>query len=573
MGIQPNFDSVDSPLLQDDASYATGGMVSNLEPHLLDPSQFVRLLNVDPTVAGRRQRRKGVTKFGSAGLGNPNGIFPFAAAQQGKLFMYGLWGSQLYVTLGDTVWFPYATATSLVDTLYMSQQGRGRNNLPTLYLSSCVAATDNVSLPYGKLFAGDDASGGITSVTLLDVRPRAISWFQSRLWGFNSGISGPDFLFWSSPLDGRDFSNGQTVQIGPDDGQEGTAIVPMRDGTPRLMLFKQSSIYQLEISWTTDGYYPTTANTLDFTKSQLRPIALNTGCVGSQALVWTPGQENADLLFLSREGIRSLRRSLTDAQGGAGKPLSYRIQPLIDRINWDQAHRTVAAFWDDSAYFALPVDGAVRPNLLLRYDVNRDAFYELDWQVASMTPCRFFSGTIPAAPRFFFMGSSSGTETGIGAASGATNGFHVYRTDDGQVDPYGLPVSYSEESRAFSFDVQDPRGSGLEYAKRWSHIDLQIQSAATHATLTIDFKVDDDDNWSNLTHLYINPKDAFPYLPIALPFSFSVGTMLQRSIYIGDIRHGKKIQFRIHDEDSFGRYKIISLQVNAFPENPRWGNA
>jgi hypothetical protein len=563
------FDTADSPLLLEEVNYVTGGYVSNTESHLLTPDQAVRLLNIDPTVAGRRQKRLGPDPIGSAGLGNPNGLHAFHAPQQDLRLLAGNWGNELFTTPGnDDVWTRRASQVSFANTLYLGTQGRGRAALPTLYLASCVAVTDNVSLPYAKLVAVDAFLSDATSVTELAVRPRSISWFQSRLWGFNSGVSGPDYLFWSAPFDGRDFSNGQTVQIGPDDGQEGVAIVPMRDGTPRLMLFKERAIYQLEIYWATDGYYPTTANALDFTKSLLRPISLNPGCVGTQALCWTPGQENADLLFLSREGIRSLKRSLTDAQGGAGPPLSFRIQPTIDRINWAQAHRTVAAFWNDKAYFSLPVDGATKPNFVLAYDVNRDSFYELDLNVSSWAEAK-----IGNERSFFFQASSSGTEVGYGGTgSGATNGYHVYKTDVGLSDPFGQPIQYEEQTRAFTFDTAQPQGSGLRYKKKWSHIELAIQSAATHCTLTISYKVDEDDSWSDLDYLYINPEDGYPYLPVQLPFGFSIGKVLNRSRLLREVRPGYKIQFRIKDTNSFARLKIISLRCGAFAQNPKYGN-
>lgn len=570
MGIAPNFDAIDSPELTESTNYATGGFVNNLEPHLLSPDQLVRLLNIDPTVAGRRQRRLGVEPMGSPSSASPNGIFPFDAPLQNVHHLFGIWGSSLFSTPGDDSWIRRASGVSFADTLYDGHMGRGRQNLPTLYLNTCVAVTDNASLPYGKLVSTDSTQlPDVTGVTELDVRPRAVTWFQSRLWGFNSGISGPDYLFWSAPLDGRNFENGQNVQVGPDDGDVGVGLTPMRDGTPRILLFKERSIHQLEIFWTTDGYYPTTANALDFTKSLLRPIALNTGCVGTKAFTWTPGQDNADLLFLSREGIRSLQRSITDAQGGAGKPLSFKIQPTIDRINWAHADRSVAAFWNDKAYFSVPVDGSVHPNLVIAYDINRQSFYEFDFKVGSWAEQQF-----SRERRFFFQSNVSGTETGLGSpASGVTNGFHVYKLDSGQVDPFGAAVEYDEQGRAFSFDTQEERGSGLDYSKQWSHLDLQIQSSATHATLLVQYKVDDDDDWSTLSNLYINPEDSYPYLPIQLPFAFSVGTILQRSLMLRDVRHGSKIQFRLRDTTSYARYKIISLQVHAFPENPRFGNA
>jgi len=555
------FDTPDSPLWTDGSEYVDGGFVDNQEPHLLLPNQAVRLLNIDPTVSGRLQKREGIEKLGSAGLGNPNCLAPFEAPLQGLQVLVGQWGNSLFSSTGNDTWTARAASTSLANTVYAHAQGRGNSALPTLFLASCVGVTDNVSLPYGNLIALDSNFG----VTEVAVRARAIAWFQSRLWAFNNAASGADYLSWSSVFDGRNFSNGQNVQVDADSGDQGVAIVPMRDGTPRMYLAKERSIHQLELYWTTDGYYPTTANALDFTKSILRPITYQAGCLATRAMVWA-GTKESDILFLARDGIRGLPRGLTDAQAPLGPPLSFPIQQTIDRINWQAADRATAAYFNNRVYFALPVDGAVNNNLVLAYDLHRAGWFELDWDVAAWAPAKISSDR-----SLFFMGSTAGTETGLGAlGSGVTDGYHVYQTEASNVDPFGQPVQFDIQTRAFTFDQGGPPGSGLSHKKLWNYLDMAIQAAATAATLTLQYKVDDDDSWSTLRTHYVDPESGYPILPVQLPFTFSQGRVVHSSFSLRDVRPGYKIQFRFLDTTSFARMKVISLRCLANPLNPNF---
>jgi hypothetical protein len=561
------FDTPDSPNWIEETQSINGGFVDSTELHLLRPDQAGRLLNIDPTIAGRVQKRLGPESIGSPGPTNPNGLFPFESDLHNLHLLVGQWGSKLYSTTGDDSWSPRATTVSLVDTVYMASQGRG-NGLPSLFLTSCVADTSNVSLPWGNMVCIDSGFG----VTETATRCRATAWFQDRLWGLNfcasniSGKLGADLLGWSAPLDGRDFSNGQTVGIDSSAGDAGVAILPMRDGTPRMMIFKENSVHQLDIFWATDGYFPLTANALDFTKSLLRPITYQAGAVATRAVIWAPSQ-NSDVLFLSRDGIRALPRGLTDAQAPLGLPLSFPIQQTIDRINWAQAHRATAIYWGNVAYFAVPVDGSDRNNFVIAYDSARGgSWYELDFQVAAWSTVKFNNER-----NLFFQSSTSVTESGLGAlGSGVTLGYHVYQTDVGNNDPAGLPIQFDYQTRAYTFDQGQQPGAGLRHRKKWNYLDLAVQAAATAATLTISYKVDDDDSWSTLRYLYVDPQDAYPFLPVQLPFSFSQGRVIHRDLLLRDIRPGFKIQFRIQDESSFARLRIVSLTLYANPLNPKF---
>lgn len=559
-------DTPDSPLLRDLADVVIGGFVDNMEAHLLSPAQCVRLLNAEPTIAGRRKKRNGVVPLGGF-LENPNGLFEFYSPLRGVNKLAGLWGNSLYTSDGDDAWASVPSA-SAVDTYHMGVQGLGVSGAPALFLASCVPYTANVSLPFGNLvYAPALADGSLSSTHVSSARARSIAWFQGRLWSYNDcePDGGAAFLRWSAPLDGTNFGNGQSVQIDAN-GDAGVAILPSRDASPRIFLLNERSIYQLDIYWATDGYYPLTANALDFTKSLLRPIVLNTGCVATRAAIWVPGQEGADMLFLSREGIRYLSRSLTDAQSGTPLPLSFPIQQTIDRINWRHADKACAGYWDGKAYFAVPVDGSDRNNFVIAYDVHRQAFYELDLQVGAWSESR-----VGGYRKFYFLSATSGTETTLGnPATGATEAFHAYELFSGAVDPFNSPVQFQEITRDFTCDAGAAPGSNIHIKKKWSHLDVTFEAAGTGATLAIEYKVDNDDSWKTLSNYYIDPQSGAPVLPVQLPFTFGAGKIFRKTFLLRSIAPGYKIRFRVTDDSSFAQFKVINLSLFANPMNPKY---
>lgn len=574
------FDTPDSQLWVDEANVITGGFVNNTEAHLLGPDQCVQLLNAEPTVAGRRRKRLGALPMGAGSVSLPPlGLFEMRAPGEGVEAIVGQWGSELYSSIGDDTWTRRGSNVSLASTFHTGVQGRcfftpgsGAASGVTqvhaaLFLASCVGVSDNASLPFGFLTQLSLFNGEWQATSVTHVRSRALAWFQNRLWAYGScqpGL-GRSFLQWSRVLDGFDFSNGQTVEIDPDSGDVGVAIVPARDATPRLFLFNERSVQQLDLYWATDGYYPTTANALDFTKSLVRPIVLGSGCVATRAVMWVPGQAGADLLFLSREGLRLLSRSATDAQGGTPLPLSHRIQPTIDRINWAKVDRACGVYWDGKAYFALPVDGADFNNFILAYDVHRDYFYELDWKVGAWSAAQ-----IASERKLFFLSATSGTETALGSpASGVTHGYHVYEAFSGNSDPFTLPINFTEVTRGFTCDNGGQPGVNLRLRKKWSHLDVSLQSADTGSTVCFEYRVDDDEAWSALKNIYIDPESSAPVLPVQLPFGFGSGQIIRRTMLLRNIRSGYKLQFRVRDDSSFGRFRIIGFTLYSNPMNPK----
>lgn len=549
-------ENLDSPIMRAGNYPMDGGYENNVNSHLLAPNRVAKLLNVRPVLEGYRQKR-----FGAIPHSNDSNLVQLGGPPQGLGYVetrsYGagapnstdsrllvaMWNKKLYKTFDEGAsWGNFANNATFVDTYYQFAVGRCSAytgfNFTTIgvggsvdILACCpyVSQTAATSLYGNVILTNFDGTGHwTTSYT----NCRAVVAFQGRLW-----FAQDRRLFWTAFNEIRATGN-SFEDVTQDDGPI-TALMPTREATPRMAVFRLNAVYLLDIYWNTDGYYPSNSgtNNLDFTKAQYRPLVGDVGCVGARAVTWVPGFENGDFLFMSREGIRSLRRSITDAQGGVNLPLSWRIQPDIDRINWARAETINSTTLDGVAYFAVPMDGAANPNQIIAYDIHRDAFYTVDWQVTAWARV-----TSRGSRKIFFQGSSITTEY----SGPAVQGYHIYEAFSGTSDPGGTSITYEEYTRGFSFGSQED-AVGLTYKKDWTVLDTQLQGdASSPATMSVYYKVDDAAAWTQ-------------FLTIPIP---SGAVPLRRRFSLHTIPPGYKLDLRFL-ESSICRPRMYDLNVEA----------
>ena len=150
-------------------------------------------------------------------------------------------------------------------------------------------------------------------------------------------------------------------------GSEDKLVALWKFDQTTLLCFKESSVYAVRniVGNLSDIY--------------LDEITRTFGLVSAKA-VTTVGR---DVWFLSdQRGIVSLQLHESGKLQGQDVPASDAIQPLIDRVNWDYAHKAVAAYWGNRAYWALPVDGATECNVIAVYDFRNGAWSGYDKGIA-----------------------------------------------------------------------------------------------------------------------------------------------------------------------------------------------
>ena len=547
----PLIDQPDSPDLRAFSNSIAGGAVDAAAPHLLSPTQAQYLLNTPILIDGSRQKRRGVVPRGpnqSTFDRLPHGVFTLDNGEYRKLVVR--LGNQLWVnTDSELFWTRRGCTVSLCDLPYMAVQGVGSastTNMDMLFMCGCASMDPTNNTYCNPAYFTATGETLYTSIYSL----RAATFYQRRGWGVDDSN-----LYWSELNRIEGLGNPGTtpgfgqIKVGSTGYDFNMAVTPTRDVTPQLLIWRANSVWLLDIYWQTDGYYAQTvaAGTMDFTKALLRPIILETGLCATRAVTWTPGGRAGDFIFLSKEGLRSLQRSLNDSQAGSSLPLSWRIQKVIDRINWDMCHLASMAFHDGVVYTSVPVDGATQNNFTIAYDLVRDAFWYSSWPAENFTKVKWTTG----GHQFYFQSTSSGTETLAGIAR---DGFHIYRTDTGPYDLFRQPVRQLEETRGFTFDRDDTPGSGLDYKKRWNYLEMSLEGAGSGSGVThaIGYKLDHAATFTNLAYTYVAGTET---------------GLIYRRFDLSRVRPGYTLELSFEDTSSYDRTIVRSYEVKAFPLN------
>jgi hypothetical protein len=83
------------------------------------------------------------------------------------------------------------------------------------------------------------------------------------------------------------------------------------------------------------------------------------------------------------------------------EPFSRPIQKLINRINWNSASISVAAYHNNRYYLAVPLDGSTENNAILVYDFLRKAWWG-HWEGDLVSVRDFFIAKYNGTNRLFF---------------------------------------------------------------------------------------------------------------------------------------------------------------------------
>jgi hypothetical protein len=146
----------------------------------------------------------------------------------------------------------------------------------------------------------------------------------------------PDTLFFSDILDGESWDPAGSVRVGGD-GDPITGLYSWFAN--KLIIFKQRSIWAVDADPLSDP--------ADWVISL---ISGNIGCVSHRSIAAT----GADVLFLSRDGIRSLAQIQAGTQTDIGLPLSAPINDIISRIDKAKYDFCDAVYWNNRYILAIP---------------------------------------------------------------------------------------------------------------------------------------------------------------------------------------------------------------------------
>ena len=150
-------------------------------------------------------------------------------------------------------------------------------------------------------------------------------------------------------------------------GSEDELVALVKIDNNTIAAFKSNSIYVV------GNIYGSTMDAV------LDEVTRDYGAISAKSTI----QVGSDVWFLSsKKGICSLAVASNGKVNAVELPTSAAIQPLIDRINWNYAHKAVAATYGNKYYCAVPFDGASENNVVLVYDLLQQAWSGHDTSAA-----------------------------------------------------------------------------------------------------------------------------------------------------------------------------------------------
>lgn len=434
-------DNLDDPLLFERCETFAGGMDGFTRAGLLLPNQAQVLENVVVEDSGTARTRQGALTLSQAGGGTaPTGgaiaamvytDFPILQVGDGHR-------ERLFAAVGHTVF-------ALAQGGWMLPCELAHPGTVT-----CMAVGGSWAYALnGYQWNRTDAAGqsnawtelGTNAGTLTSDPPARATlacWHTFRM--FATGDQDNPDTIWVSNL--GEAGNGAwnhaqfSFRVGNGEGDDIMALCPLQGFW--LFVGKADSIYAVNCD-------PTAASAADWT---IRLQTRGVGVVGPRAVV----QFGNDVLFLARDGIRSLQKSSGVPEDfNVTPPLSLPVQPYINRINWLHAHTACAHHYKQYALFAIPIDGATSPNCVLVWNGRTQAWMGVwtGWAPTCWATTRFGQDSLGTLEKLVFGHS---TRTADGHWAGVVKVWQDYGIEaDSTYQDDGAPVLSLIRSRGFLF--------------------------------------------------------------------------------------------------------------------------
>ena len=535
-----------SRLLLDRQVSGDKGADSRQAPWLLDQRQVADVRGMRIADVGQFIRNAGSAARGGRTDSPYGGMTEFIDAN-GNIRFTSMWGQNLYKSAGGADWTQIGCGLSFSAHLYAAVPGRVQG-------SRClgfVAVEDDTGRgPFAVYDIQNDLA--LTTQVTAVTNPRCAIFFQQRYW-----LGTGDNLYWSEIADTAAFSESNVLGAEPGLGGEITALLTTRDSTPRIVVFKDEAILLLDPRWgSSSALIPAAGDALDFISTNLQTLTVGVGCIATKSVAWVPGNQKADVLFLSQDGIRALSRAEQDAQAGAGFPESYGIKSWVDRINFDAAHKASAGVFDNAYHLAVPLDGATDNTHILRRETAGGAWSLIDLTAKDMKSFRLGSGH-----RLFFQNNATSFDTSVTDSAGESL-YQVYRAFSGSFEsPGATHVHFSLTTRGFV--GEDPTRE-----KAWNELSFMI-SASDTCSLEVFTRVDLG-QWNSLATLVVGgTSDGDVILgQSALPWGAAGSLTRRKQFDLSQLPPGQSLQVRFDSVTGVsldpGRFIMYMIDVYAY---------
>ena len=196
-------------------------------------------------------------------------------------------------------------------------------------------------------------------------------------------------------------------------------------------------------------------------------ITNEVGCVARQSIV----QVGNNILFLSDNGVYGANfQDLYNLRGNE-VPLSSSINPTIQRINRDAWDKSVAAYFDNRYYLAVPLDNSQVNNAILIFNFINKQWESIDTVNSSATGWNIANLIVAGkkSDRAVYAINTLGGVHRLDARVGASDVIATEIPVSGQEASvvYNIPASVT--TRQFTMGSMD--------RKRWNNFELHVQSS------------------------------------------------------------------------------------------------
>jgi hypothetical protein len=455
-------DGLDDPVQYDRQASFIGGQISNFRENLLNESQAELLKDLDAAKNGVLKSRRGFHRFADL-VGTVPGTdtdtqglayFDTDAKEQLVAFVddgiYGIDSSGTIVTIGSsklTVGLTQADSCQVADKLfYASHSGNNRIG-QVAWSGSAWVVTEFYDGPSSskflvnngfRIFAVQPSDNQVYVSDILPSVPTSIGSLviTSGGTGYSDGDLGD-----GGTGGGSGFAGTYTVTAGVIDSvtitEAGTGytslptITPSAGGTGAVItpafpaIFPAANAFKVGLgdpitglaTWVgfnvvvfcKNSCYVVDTNPVPATASptipaastfSIRTISTSSGCLSHGSIT----QVGEDLYYLSRTGIRSIRRTMEENMIASDVGIiSYPIQDVIDSINWAKADIATGIWWRGRYLLSVPTGASTTNDTTIVYNTNTQSWMGVwrgDVTIASGVESSYINPTDYAVTQF-----------------------------------------------------------------------------------------------------------------------------------------------------------------------------
>jgi len=220
-----------------------------------------------------------------------------------------------------------------------------------------------------------------------------------------------------------------------------------------LLVFNRNSIHTVQ-------------NSTDLATASVRLLTNEVGCLARKSII----QVGNRVLFLSDNGVYSTEFIDEYNLRGTGTPLSESINSTVQRINKNHADKSVAVYFDNRYYIAVPLDNSTENNAILVYN-----FLNQQWEsIDQVDDSNFHSTNLIVVGKGDDRGVYSVNDIGgVHRLDNRVDGIdRVITQIGGSQQNLAPPVSLT--TRQYTLGTMD--------RKRWKEFDFHIQSSDSNAS-------------------------------------------------------------------------------------------